>query len=114
MRIAMEKTVLSCFLYRDLLSEKDFDEIIDFKIPYELFKGNNTHKLMAKAIFNLTEQGMPFDEMTVESYVSKHVDINQAEWLEVLAATPVTFDTMKGHLKQIKVFEQEEHIRRNR
>lgn len=114
MRKDIERAMLSTFLYRDLMSDRDFDIIIDYTIPYKLFTANRTHKLIAKSIFNLQEQDMPFTELCVVDYVSKIEKINEAEWLEVMTTTPITLNTMFGYVKILERMEQEDYIRRMR
>jgi hypothetical protein len=111
MRLPIEKAILATFLYRDLLSEKDYDLIFDYKIPYNLFKANRTHKLIAKAIFNLSNDDMPYDEITVLNFVSKQISINEVEWLDVLSANPITFHTMKGYVRQLEEINHADYIR---
>ena len=114
MRIDIERAMLVTFLFRDMMSDRDFDIIIDYTIPYKLFTATRTNKLIAKAIFNLQEKDEPFDELTVLDYVSKFEKINEIEWIEVLSTTRITLNTMLGYVKILERMENEDYIRRNR
>ncbi|MCH7590840.1 response regulator [PVC group bacterium] len=79
-------------------------EYEDFKLPYNLFNANRTNKLIAKAIFNLQEENKPVSDLTVHYYITKIIQINQDEYINlVLRSIMNDFEMYKEELSNLKI-----------
>jgi len=107
----IETLILISFLNQDKSNEIDQMEFREYRLPFELFKANKTYKLVAKAIRNLQDENKPIDEVTVISYITKHIEINQHEYLELLSHVGCTFDTMILYLDYLREIDEEEKKR---
>jgi len=65
----IEGLILSCFLNQHRTLEMDKMEFEAYKLPFELFKANNTHKMISKAIYNLQCEKLPVDDVNVHAYI---------------------------------------------
>lgn len=108
LRLHIEQLILSCFLNQTRTNELDQMEFREYKLPFELFKANKTHKLCAKAIYNLQEENKPVDDLIVLDYIEKHMSINQDEWLDIVSNLWCTFDTMISYMNMLKELDEEE------
>ena len=108
-RIHIEQLILSTLLNAHLSHPMDELELIQYKVPFKLFKANKTHKLVAKAIYNLREENKNIDDMQVISYITKHTTLNEQEFLESSSYTWTTFDMMIKWVKQLKEMEEEQN-----
>ena len=79
-----------------------------YKLPFELFKANNTHRLIAKAIYNLQTENNPVDDVNVHTYITKRAKLNEDEYLQVHCYTWCSFETMQSYLKQLQSLDDEE------
>ena len=104
----IEGLILSCFLNQHRTLELDKMEFESYKLPFELFKANNTHKMIAKAIYNLQIEKRPVDENLIHDYISKRAKLNEDEYLQVHTYTWCSFDTMLGYLKILEDLDIEE------
>lgn len=101
-RLHIEQLILSTLLNAHLSHPMDEYEFEQYKIPFELFKANKTHKMIAKAIYNLRKENKNVDDMNVLCYIQKHTKLNEAEFLEVSSYTWTTFDMMIKWVKQLE------------
>jgi hypothetical protein len=90
------------------MNELDKLEYEDYTLPYELFKANRTHKLIAKAIFNLKEQKVPVSDLTVHNYIEEITEINQSEFIDLISKTCVTFDTALKYIEHLRDIDKKE------
>lgn len=105
----IEGLILSCFLNQHRTLEMDKMEFDAYKLPFELFKANNTHKLVAKAIYNLQSENIPVDDVLVHDYIITKAKLNEEEYLQVHTYTWCSFETMLSYVKQLENIEKEEH-----
>ena len=104
----IEGLILSCFLNQHRTLELDKMEFEAYKLPFELFKANNTHRLIAKAIYNLQCEKLPVDDVNVHAYITKRAKLNEDEYLQVHCYTWCSFETMLSYLKQLQSLDDEE------
>lgn len=83
-------------------------EFETYKLPFELFKANNTHRLIAKAIYNLQTENNPVDDVNVHTYITKRAKLNEDEYLQVHTYTWCSFETAMSYLKQLESLDEEE------
>lgn len=93
------------------MNELDMMEYQDFKIPYEHFNSNTTTKLVSKAIFNLQGLNEAVTEENVFYYITRFTDIQNNDYIRLIARCGFSFDTMKKQLK--KLIETNEEIKIN-
>ena len=79
-----------------------------YKLPFELFKANNTHRLISKAIYNLQCENLPVDDVNVHAYITKRAKLNEDEYLQTSSYTWCSFETMLSYLKQLQSLGDEE------
>jgi hypothetical protein len=79
-----------------------------YKLPFELFKANNTHKMIAKAIYNLQNENKVVDEVLIHDYITSKTKLNEEEYLQVHTYTWCSFDTMLSYLKMLEDLDKEE------
>ena len=104
----IEGLILSCFLNQHRTLEMDKMEFESYKLPFELFKANNTHRLIAKAIYNLQCENIPVDDIIVHTYITKRAKLNEDEYLQTSCYTWCSFETMLAYLKQLQELEKED------
>ena len=104
----IEGLILSCFLNQHRTLELDKMEFEQYKLPFELFKANNTHRMIAKAIYNLQNENKVVDEVLVYDYITKRTKLNEDEYLQVHSYTWCSFDTMLSYLKMLEDLDKEE------
>ena len=104
----IEGLILSCFLNQHRTLELDKMEYEAYKLPYELFKANYTHKIVAKAIYNLQLEKRPVDENIVHNYLTKRVKFNEMEYLALHSYTWVSFETMLMYLRELENINRED------
>lgn len=109
-RLAIEKALLTTLLFKDLNLDKDFDYFLDYKLDYKLFNANNTHKLVAKAIFNQIEQEQPYDEETIARYIKKRINLDDQAYIDILSAKPISRPTFDKYMSDLKHINKEERI----
>lgn len=107
-RLEIEQLILITLLSQDKTNELDKMELEDYKLDFNLFKSNKTHKLVSKAIHNLQEQNIPISDITVEKYIKDHTRLNSEEFLDLYSKLWVTFDTMTKYVDHLKVIDDEE------
>ena len=107
-RIHIEQTILNTFLSQCRSLPLDEMELRDTNIPFELFKASRLTKLTAKAIYNFKQDNKPIDEELVYCYISKHVDVNSSEWLDISCKLPLSFDSMVLYLEMLRGIDEEE------
>lgn len=110
-KLALEESILVSFLDQNNMNELDMMEYQDFKIPYEHFDSNHTTKLVSKAIFNLQGLNEAITEENVFYYISRFTDIQNNDYIRLIARCGFGFDTMKKQLK--KLIEINEDIKIN-
>jgi hypothetical protein len=104
----IEGLILSCFLNQHRTLELDKMEFEQYKLPFELFKANNTHKMIAKAIYNLQNENKVVDEVLIHDYITSKAKLNEEEYLQVHSYTWCSFDTMLSYLKMLEDLDKEE------
>ena len=104
----IEGLILSCFLNQHRTLELDKIEFEAYKLPFELFKANNTHRMIAKAIYNLQIERTLIDDVLVHDYITSKAKLNEDEYLQVHTYTWCSFDTMLSYLKQLENMDKEE------
>ena len=104
----IEGLILSCFLNQHRTLEMDKIEFEVYKLPFELFKANNTHKMIAKAIYNLQNENKVVDEVLIHDYITSKAKLNEEEYLQVHTYTWCSFDTMLSYLKMLEDLDKEE------
>ena len=104
----IEGLILSCFLNQHRTLELDKMEFEAYKLPFELFKANNTHKMIAKAIYNLQIEKRPVDEILIHDYISKRAKLNEDEYLQTCSYTWCSFETMEHYLKELELLDRED------
>ena len=103
----IEGLILSCFLNQHRTLELDKLEFEAYKLPFELFKANNTHKMISKAIYNLQCENTPIDDVLIHDYITKRTKLNEDEYLQVHCYTWCSFETMLSYLEQLKIMDEE-------
>lgn len=103
----IEGLILSCFLNQHRTLELDKIEFEAYKLPFELFKANNTHRMIAKAIYNLQIENTPIDDVLIHDYITSKAKINEDEYLQVHTYTWCSFETMLSYLKQLEIMDKE-------
>ena len=89
--------------------------IMEFEVyvlTFELFKANNTHKMISKAIYNLQQDNIPVDDINVHTYITKRAKLNEDEYLQTSCYTWCSFQTMLAYLKQLEDLDKEENEKR--
>jgi hypothetical protein len=104
----IEGLILSCFLNQHRTLELDKMEFEQYKLPFELFKANNTHRLIAKAIYNLQNENKVVDDVLIHDYISSKAKLNEEEYLQVHSYTWCSFETMLSYLKMLEDLDKEE------
>jgi len=104
----IEGLILSCFLNQHRTLELDKMEFEAYKLPFELFKANNTHRMIAKAIYNLQNENKVVDEVLIHEYITSKTKLNEEEYLQVHTYTWCSFDTMLSYLKMLEDLDKEE------
>ena len=107
-RTHIEGLVLSCFLNQHRTLDLDKIEFEAYKLPFELFKANYTHRMVAKAIYNLQCEGIPVDDVIVHDYISKKTKLNEEEYLQLHCYTWCSYETMLAYVKMLKDLDEEE------
>ena len=112
MRYDIERLILSTYLNMDRTYFIDSVDIYDFKCPYELFKSSYTTKLISKAIFNLQGEKKPLNDFMILDYLGKNkVKFCQAQFLEIISTTWVTYETMIKYINMLKEITKEEDLK---
>lgn len=104
----IEGLILSCLLNQHRTLEMDKMEFEAYKLPFELFKANYTHRMVAKAIYNLQCEGIPVDDVIVHDYISKKTKLNEEEYLQLHCYTWCSYETMLAYVKMLKDLDEEE------
>ena len=104
----IEGLILSCFLNQHRTLELDKMEYEAYKLPFELFKANYTHRIVAKAIYNLQLEKKPVDENIVHDYLTKRVKFDELEYLALHSYTWVSFETMLMYLRELENINRED------
>jgi hypothetical protein len=104
----IEGLILSCFLNQHRTLEMDKMEFEQYKLPFDLFKANNTHRMIAKAIYNLQNENKVVDEVLIHDYITSKAKLNEEEYLQVHTYTWCSFETMLSYLKMLKDLDKEE------
>ena len=104
----IEGLILSCFLNQHRTLELDKMEYKSYKLPFELFKANYTHRIVAKAIYNLQLEKKPVDENIVHDYLTKRVKFDEMEYLALHSYTWVSFETMLMYLRELENINRED------
>lgn len=104
----IEGLILSCFLNQHRTLELDKMEYEAHKIPFELFKANYTHRIVAKAIYNLQLEKRPVDENIIHDYLTKRVKFDEMEYLALHSYTWVSFETMLMYLRELEKINKED------
>lgn len=104
----IEQIILSTLLNAHLSHPMDEIDFEQYKVPFELFKANKTHRLIAKAIYNLRAENKNIDDVNVLCYIEKHTQVNEQEFLEVQSYTWTTYDMMLKWVKQLQDIDVEE------
>ena len=107
-RTHIEGLILSCLLNQHRTLEMDKMEFESYKLPFELFKANYTHRMVAKAIYNLQCEGIPVDDVIVHDYISKKTKLNEEEYLQLHCYTWCSYETMLAYVKMLKDLDEEE------
>ena len=104
----IEGLILSCFLNQHRTLELDKMEYEAYKLPFELFKANYTHRIVAKAVYNLQLEKRPVDENIVHDYLTKRVKFDEMEYLVLHSYTWVSFETMLMYLRELENINRED------
>lgn len=104
----IEGLILSCLLNQHRTLEMDKMEFEAYKLPFKLFKANYTHRMVAKAIYNLQCEGIPVDDVIVHDYISKKTKLNEEEYLQLHCYTWCSYETMLAYVKMLKDLDEEE------
>lgn len=104
----IEGLILSCFLNQHRTLDLDKIEFEAYKLPFKLFKANYTHRMVAKAIYNLQCEGIPVDDVIVHDYISKKTKLNEEEYLQLHCYTWCSYETMLAYVKMLKDLDEEE------
>lgn len=104
----IEGLILSCFLNQHRTLELDKMEFEAYKLPFELFKANNTHRMIAKAIYNLQNENKVVDDVLVHDYIVSKAKLNEDEYLQVHTYCWCSFETMISYLKMLQEIDMEE------
>ena len=104
----IEGLILSCLLNQHRTLEMDKMEFESYKLPFELFKANYTHRMVAKAIYNLQCEGIPVDDVIVHDYISRKTKLNEEEYLQLHCYTWCSYETMLAYVKMLKDLDEEE------
>ena len=104
----IEGLILSCFLNQHRTLELDKIEFEAYKLPFQLFKANNTHRMIAKAIYNLQNENKVVDEVLIHDYITSKAKLNEEEYLQVHSYTWCSFETMLSYLKILEDLDKEE------
>lgn len=104
----IEGLILSCLLNQHRTLDLDKIEFEAYKLPFELFKANYTHRMVAKAIYNLQCEGMPVDDVIIHDYISKKTKLNEEEYLQLHCYTWCSYETMLAYVKMLKDLDEEE------
>lgn len=104
----IEGLILSCLLNQHRTLDLDKMEFESYKLPFELFKANYTHRMVAKAIYNLQCEGIPVDDVIVHDYISKKTKLNEEEYLQLHCYTWCSYETMLAYVKMLKDLDEEE------
>lgn len=110
-KLALEESILVSFLDQNNMNEFDMMEYREFKLPYNHFDSNITTKLVSKAIFNLQGLNEAITEENIFYYISKFTDIQNDDYIRLIARVGFSFDTMKLQLN--KLIEINEEIKMN-
>ena len=112
MRYNIEILILSTYLNMDRTFFVDSVEIYDFKCPYELFKASYTTRLISKAIFNLQSDKKPLNDFVILDYLEKNkAKFCQTQFLEIITASWVTYETMIKYINMLKDLTKEEELK---
>lgn len=112
MRYDIERLILSTYLNMDRTYFIDSVEIYDFKCPYELFKASYTTRLISKAIFNLQSDKKPLNDFVILDYLEKNkAKFSQTQFLEIITASWVTYETMIKYINMLKDLTKEEELK---
>lgn len=112
MRYSIEILILSTYLNMDRTFFTDSVEIYDFKCPYELFKASYTTRLISKAIFNLQSDKKPLNDFVILDYLEKNkAKFSQTQFLEIITASWVTYETMIKYINMLKDLTKEEELK---
>ena len=113
MRYNIEILILSTYLNMDRTYFIDSVEIYDFKCPYELFKASYTTRLISKAIFNLQSDKKPLNDFVILDYLEKNkAKFCQTQFLEIITASWVTYETMVKYINMLKDLTKEEEFKK--
>lgn len=104
----IEGLILSCLLNQHRTLDLDKIEFEAYKLPFKLFKANYTHRMVAKAIYNLQCEGIPIDDVIVHDYISKKTKLNEEEYLQLHCYTWCSYETMLAYVKMLKDLDEEE------
>lgn len=104
----IEGLILSCLLNQHRTLDLDKIEFEAYKLPFKLFKVNYTHRMVAKAIYNLQCEGIPIDDVIVHDYISKKTKLNEEEYLQLHCYTWCSYETMLAYVKMLKDLDEEE------
>lgn len=104
----IEGLILSCLLNQHRTLDLDKIEFEAYKLPFKLFKANYTHRMVAKAIYNLQCEGIPVDDVIVHDYISKKTKLNEEEYLQLHCYTWCSYETMLAYVKMLKDLDEEE------
>ena len=101
-RTNMERTILTTFLYQDLMPSKDFIEILRYRLDYNLFKGNLTIKSVAKAIRIFQDDELPIDDILIVNFLSKKMAVDYDEFTKILTTLCVPYRTLMSYIDKLK------------
>lgn len=108
----IEALILSCFLNSHISTPLDEMEINEANIPFELFKASRATKLISKAIYNLKQKGLPYDDVNVLCYIKEQTEINEHEYFQISCSGVVSYDTMMKYIKRLEIIDKEEEMER--
>jgi len=95
------------------MKDKDYAEIIDTVIDYNLFTKTITNKAVAKAIFIYQEKDHPFDELIIKDFLDSKMTVNDIQYADIICRGVLLPRLLKHYLKLLKEKNTKDNIGAN-
>lgn len=107
----IETYILGSVINGHICPPLDEMEFMEMQLEYDLFKATYTNKLVAKAIFNMKNEGLPIDDVLLKNYIDSKTDkLNYIEYLNIICAGTGSFISVQNYLKVLKDIDKEERL----
>ena len=107
----VEHYVLGSIINGNISMPLDAMEFAEMNIDYKLFKSTYSTKLIAKAIHNMKNEGLPVDDVLLKSYIdSKTNKLDNMEYFEIICAGTGSYLSVLNYLDLLKRIDREEKL----